>query len=182
MVDLALNIVYDFVKEVFKAYNDVEENEDLLEGLKDYAEIINECLSKILENKHKYKDKKSIIGSLEKVRIALVNAKHIILHYGAKSKGAKFRNKTKMRREIDFAKEKLNQSLQAMQILGIYLTGAETQTNKPAFLESNDWKIDENDLKENTNIDQILGSGSFSIVLKGSYKNIDVAVKKYHKL
>ena len=112
MVDLALNIVYDFVKEVIKAYNDVEENEDLLEGLKDYAETINEALSEIHENKHKYKDKKSIIGSLEKVRIALLNAKHIILNHGAKSKKmfGKFRNKTKMRREIAFAEKKLNYS------------------------------------------------------------------------
>ena len=115
LLDLVLTFACDLVKEIKAAYDGVQENKELLEGLIVYTDVINFSLDQIQRKKHEFVDTSVIEETLQKCTIALQNAKHIILLRGKKKKKLKIlrdmRDGNKIKNEIEAAKVLLNHSM-----------------------------------------------------------------------
>ena len=189
LLDLVLTFACDLVKEIKAAYDGVQENKELLEGLVVYTDVINFSMDQIQRKKHEFVDTSVIEETLQKCTIALQNTKHIILLRGKKKKKLKMfrdmRDGNKIKNEIEAAKVLLNHSMLLINnSLGVI--GAIRQDVKPLVSpDNNDWRIDSGDVsvkvQPDGNFEEILGYGSFSTVVKGVYKvnkkEISVAIK-----
>merc|ERR1712151_953429 len=184
-----ITIAYDLVKEIKGAYDSVQENKELLEGLVVYTDVINFSLDQIQRKKHEFVDTSVIEEALQKCTIALENAKHIILDRGKKKKKLKMfrdmREANKIKNEIEGAKVNLNHSMLLINnSLGI-ISAIRQDAKHLVTPDNNDWRIDSGDVSVKVhpdgNFEEILGYGSFSTVVKGVYKvnkkEISVAVK-----
>ena len=114
-MDLVISFAYNLGKEIKGAYDGVQENKELLEGLIVYTDVISFSLDQIQRNKHEFADTSVIEETLQKCTIALQNAKHIILLRGKKKKKLKIlrdmRDGNKIKNEIEAAKVLLNHSM-----------------------------------------------------------------------